>query len=292
MKIALFGKRFEAAYDDAVKHVLRRVLALDASPIVNGAFREELLERMDVAEQLGEYTSPEEVAACDLMVVIGGDGSVLEAATWVRDSRVPVLGVNTGRLGFLSNVGTEEVDLAMDAVKAGKVWYEDRAMLEVRVDGELLGDFPYALNEVAIMKRDTSSMVTVEVFRDDQFVNTYWADGLIVATPTGSTAYSLSAGGPIVMPGSEVLSITPIAPHNLNDRPLIVPFAGRLELTPDGREKQFLLGLDSRTFLIGAGSTVQVTPAPFRLRLLNLEHQEFFGTVRAKMHWGVDPRSR
>ena len=292
MKIALFGKRFEAAYDDAVKHVLRRVLALDASPIVNGAFREELLERMDVAEQLGEYTSPEEVAACDLMVVIGGDGSVLEAATWVRDSRVPVLGVNTGRLGFLSNVGTEEVDLAMDALKAGKVWYEDRAMLEVRVDGELLGDFPYALNEVAIMKRDTSSMVTVEVFRDDQFVNTYWADGLIVATPTGSTAYSLSAGGPIVMPGSEVLSITPIAPHNLNDRPLIVPFAGRLELTPDGREKQFLLGLDSRTFLIGAGSTVQVTPAPFRLRLLNLEHQEFFGTVWAKMHCGVDPRSR
>ena len=292
MKIALFGKRFEAAYDDAVKHVLRRVLALDASPIVNGAFLEELLERMDVAEQLGEYTSPEEVAACDLMVVIGGDGSVLEAATWVRDSRVPVLGVNTGRLGFLSNVGTEEVDLAMDALKAGKVWYEDRAMLEVRVDGELLGDFPYALNEVAIMKRDTSSMVTVEVFRDDQFVNTYWADGLIVATPTGSTAYSLSAGGPIVMPGSEVLSITPIAPHNLNDRPLIVPFAGRLELTPDGREKQFLLGLDSRTFLIGAGSTVQVTPAPFRLRLLNLEHQEFFGTVWAKMHCGVDPRSR
>lgn len=292
MKIALFGKRFDAAYDDAVKHVLRRVLEFDPSPCVNGPFREELLERMDAAEHLREYTTPEEVAACDLMVVIGGDGSVLEAATWVRHSMVPVLGVNTGRLGFLSNVGTDEVDLAMDAVKAGKVWYEDRAMLEVRVDGECLSDFPFALNEVAIMKRDTSSMVTVEVFRDEQFVNTYWADGLIVATPTGSTAYSLSAGGPIVMPGSEVLSITPIAPHNLNDRPLIVPFTGRLELTPDGREQQFLLGLDSRTFLLGAGSTVQVTPAPFRLRLLNLEHQEFFGTVRAKMHWGVDPRSR
>jgi len=203
-----------------------------------------------------------------------------------------VLGVNTGRLGFLSNVGSDEVDLAMDAVIAGKVWYEDRAMIEVQVDGEHLSDFPFALNEVAIMKRDTSSMVTVEVTRDDQFVNTYWADGVIVATPTGSTAYSLSAGGPIVMPGSEVLSITPIAPHNLNDRPLVIPFAGRLELTPDGREQQFLLGLDSRTFQIAAGSTVQVTTAPFRLRLLNLEHQEFFSTVRAKMHWGVDPRSR
>jgi NAD+ kinase len=292
MKIALFGKRFDAAYDDAVKHVLRRVLELDPSPCVNGSFREELLERMDLAEQLREYMRPEEVAACDLMIVIGGDGSVLEAATWVQGSMVPVLGVNTGRLGFLSNVGSDEVDLAMDAVQAGKVWYEDRAMLEVQVDGAPLSDFPFALNEVAIMKRDTSSMVTVEVTRDDQFVNTYWADGLIVATPTGSTAYSLSAGGPIVMPGSEVLSITPIAPHNLNDRPLVVPFSGKLELTPDGREQQFLLGLDSRTFQISAGSVVQVTPAPFRLRLLNLEHQEFFGTVRAKMHWGVDPRSR
>jgi NAD+ kinase len=292
MKIALFGKRFDAAYDDAVKHVLRRVLELDPSPCVNGPFREELLERMDLAEHLREYTTPEEVAECNLMVVIGGDGSVLEAATWVRHAMVPVLGVNTGRLGFLSNVGTDEVDLAMDAVLAGKVWYEDRAMLEVRVDGEYLSDFPFAVNEVAVMKRDTSSMVTVEVTRDDQFVNTYWADGLIVATPTGSTAYSLSAGGPIVMPGSEVLCITPIAPHNLNDRPLVVPFSGRLELTPEGREQHFLLGLDSRTFQIAAGSTVQVTPAPFRLRLLNLEHQEFFSTVRAKMHWGVDPRTR
>ena len=167
MKISLFGKRFDAAYDDAVKHVLRRVLEFDPSPCVNGPFREELLERMDAAEHMREYTTPEEVAACDLMVVIGGDGSVLEAATWVRHSMVPVLGVNTGRLGFLSNVGTDEVDLAMDAVKAGKVWYEDRAMLEVRVDGEYLSDFPFALNEVAIMKRDTSSMVTVEEFLED-----------------------------------------------------------------------------------------------------------------------------
>jgi NAD+ kinase len=165
-------------------------------------------------------------------------------------------------------------------------------MLQVAVDDMELGDFPFALNEVAIMKRDTSSMVAVEVLRDDVYVNNYWADGLIVSTPTGSTAYSLSAGGPIVMPGSEVLCINPVAPHNLNNRPLIIPSDGELQLVADGRENQFLLSLDSRMFILDGGRKVSVTTAPFRFVLMNLEHQEFFSTVRAKMHWGIDPRDR
>ena len=216
----------------------------------------------------------------------------MEAATLIRDTEIPVLGVNTGRLGFLSNVGIDEIDLAMDAVAAGKVWYEKRLLLKVEVDGMEFGEFPYALNEVAIMKRDTSSMVAVEVERDDTFVNNYWADGLIVSTPTGSTAYSLSAGGPIVMPGSEVLCINPVAPHNLNNRPLVIPAQGELQMTADGRENQFLLSLDSRMFILDGGRKVRVTPASFRFVLMNLEHQEFFSTVRAKMHWGKDPRDR
>lgn len=217
---------------------------------------------------------------------------MLEAATLVRNTEIPVLGVNTGRLGFLSNVGIDEIDLAMDAVAAGKVWYEKRLLLQVEVDGMDFGGFPCALNEVAIMKRDTSSMVAVEVERDDVFVNNYWADGLIVSTPTGSTAYSLSAGGPIVMPGAEILCINPVAPHNLNNRPLVIPADGQLQLTAEGRENQFLLSLDSRMFILDGGRKVRVTPAPFRFVLMNLEHQEFFSTVRAKMHWGIDPRDR
>ncbi|MGB1076368.1 MAG: NAD kinase [Flavobacteriales bacterium] len=292
MRIAIFGKTFSADYDDAVKHVLRRIQELDAHPIIEIRFHEILRDKMRLAEDWKTFDSSESMGQPDLMVVIGGDGTVLEAATYVRDQLTPILGVNTGRLGFLSNVGSEEIDLAMDAVAAGRVWHEDRMMLEIEVEGMDFGGFPFALNEVALMKRDTSSMVTVEVHRDDTFVNTYWADGLIVSTPTGSTAYSLSAGGPIVMPGSAVWSLTPIAPHNLNDRPLVLPAEGELELVADGRADQFLLSLDSRTFVLSAGQEVRVRRAPFHLRLVNLEHQEFFSTVRAKMHWGIDPRTR
>lgn len=292
MRISVFGKTFSAAHDDAVKHVLRRIQELDAHPIIESRFHELLKGRMRIAADWRTFEVADDLGKPDLMVVIGGDGTVLEAATFVKDRLIPILGVNTGRLGFLSNVGTEEIDLAMDAVAAGRVWYEDRMMLEIEVEGMDFDGFPYALNEVALMKRDTSSMVTVEVHKDDAYVNSYWADGLIVSTPTGSTAYSLSAGGPIVMPGSAVWCLTPIAPHNLNDRPLVLPAEGRLELVAEGRADQFLLSLDSRTFILTAGQEVGVRRAPFHLRLINLEHQEFFSTVRAKMHWGIDPRNR
>ena len=292
MKIAVHGKSFSPDFDDAIKQILKRIQTLDVAPLIEFHFKRFLDERMSLTRDWRSFDEPHQVQEVDLLIAIGGDGTVLEAATFVRDTEIPVLGVNTGRLGFLSNVRIDEIDLAMDAVAAGKVWYEKRLLLKVEVDGMEFGEFPYALNEVAIMKRDTSSMVAVEVERDDTFVNNYWADGLIVATPTGSTAYSLSAGGPIVMPGSEVLCINPVAPHNLNNRPLVIPAQGELQMTADGRENQFLLSLDSRMFILDGGRKVRVTPASFRFVLMNLEHQEFFSTIRAKMHWGKDPRDR
>jgi NAD+ kinase len=229
-----------------------------------------------------------------LMLAFGGDGTVLEAATLVRQGTVPILGVNTGRLGFLSNVSMEEFDLAMDALVAGTTWTEERALLEVHVDGHPLplGEFPFALNEVAIHKRDTASMVVVDVHQGDNFVNTYWADGLLVSTPTGSTAYSLSAGGPIVHPSADVAIVTPVAPHNLNDRPLVVPLDQEITLMADGRDAQFLLSLDSRSFPLDPKQEVRIRRAGFSITLINLEHQNFFSTVRQKMHWGLDPRER
>ena len=183
-------------------------------------------------------------------------------------------------------------DLAMDAYIGGKTWEEKRDLLHVTVEGQNLGEFPYALNEVVIHKRDTASMVVVDVHRDDKFVNTYWADGLLVSTPTGSTAYSLSAGGPIVYPGSNVVVVTPVAPHNLNDRPLVVPLEGEITLVAGGRDAQFLLSMDSRSFPLEPGQEVRIKPAGFSVTLINLEHQDFFSTVRQKMHWGLDPRER
>ena len=167
-------------------------------------------------------------------------------------------------------------------------------LLEVHVDGQPLplGEFPFALNEVVIHKRDTASMVVVDVHRGDNFVNTYWADGLLVSTPTGSTAYSLSAGGPIVHPSADVAIVTPVAPHNLNDRPLVVPLDQEITLVADGRDAQFLLSLDSRSFPLEPKQEVRIRRAGFSITLINLEHQNFFSTVRQKMHWGLDPRER
>ncbi len=291
MRIALFGKAVSPDDADALRMALDRVLAMDPMAWISKAYRSELSDHMALPSALVPFEGevPEGV---DVLLAFGGDGTVLEAGTLVRGGSVPILGVNTGRLGFLSNVSMEAFDLAMDALIAGKTWEEERALLHVELEGQTLGDFPYALNEVVIHKRDTASMVVVDVHRQGTFVNTYWADGLLVSTPTGSTAYSLSAGGPIVLPGSDVVIVTPVAPHNLNDRPLVVPLDGEITLVAGGRDASFLLSMDSRSFPLEPGQEVRIKPADFRIKLINLEHQDFFSTVRQKMHWGLDPRER
>ena len=291
MRLALFGKAVSPEDAEALRQALDRVLTLDAAAWIHQPYMSELSDHMELPHGLQPFEGevPEGV---EVLLAFGGDGTVLEAATMVRSGAVPILGVNTGRLGFLSNVSMEAFDLAMDALVAGTTWEEERALLHVSVDGLNLGPFPYALNEVVIHKRDTASMVVVDVHRDDTFVNTYWADGLLVSTPTGSTAYSLSAGGPIVLPGSDVVVVTPVAPHNLNDRPLVVPLNGEITLVAGGRDALFLLSMDSRSFPLEPGQEVHIHPADFRVRLINLEHQDFFSTVRQKMHWGLDPRER
>ncbi|MDA0728344.1 MAG: NAD kinase [Bacteroidetes bacterium] len=291
MRIAIFGKAVSPDDAEALRNALARVLSMDPTAHIAQGYLDELSDHMEVPSGLRPFEGevPLEV---DLLLAFGGDGTVLESATMVRRGEVPILGVNTGRLGFLSNVSMEAFDLAMDALTAGTTWIEERALLHVEVSDSDLGDFPYALNEVVIHKRDTASMVVVDVHRDEKFVNTYWADGLLVSTPTGSTAYSLSAGGPIVLPGSEVVVVTPVAPHNLNDRPLVVPLEGEITLVAGGRDAQFLLSMDSRSFPLEPGREVVIRPADFRIKLVNLEHQDFFSTVRQKMHWGLDPRER
>ena len=291
MRFALFGKAVSPEDAEALRQALDRVLTLDAVAWIHQPYLSELSDHMELPNGLQPFEGevPEGV---EVLLAFGGDGTVLEAATMVRSGAVPILGVNTGRLGFLSNVSMEAFDLAIDALVAGTTWEEERALLQVSVDGLNLGQFPYALNEVVIHKRDTASMVVVDVHRDDTFVNTYWADGLLVSTPTGSTAYSLSAGGTIVLPGSEVVVVTPVAPHNLNDRPLVVPLNGEITLVAGGRDALFLLSMDSRSFPLDPGQEVRIRPADFRVRLINLEHQDFFSTVRQKMHWGLDPRER
>jgi NAD+ kinase len=245
---------------------------------------------MEPPASLGRFSKASDLDGVDLLITLGGDGTFLESVSYAAERGIPILGINTGTLGFLSNVSTDHINEALDAVIAGKTWIDERSVLHVQAEGVDLGDFPYALNEAAIHKRKTASMVVVEVHRNNRFVNKYWADGLIVSTATGSTAYNLSAGGPIISPSSDVAIITPIAPHNLTNRPLVVPLDGEITLAASGRDASFLLSLDSNSFKLKPSAVVSIKPAPFKVKLLNLEDQNFFTTLRKKMHWGIDPR--
>lgn len=240
----------------------------------------DLLDGRDLAEQ-----------DIDLFIGLGGDGTLLDTVALVGRSLIPVLGINLGRLGFLSTVRLEDVDGALGALKKGRYSLQDRALLEVTDHPALLGSTNYAFNEISIHKRDSSSMLTVHVYLGNDYLNTYWADGLIIATPTGSTAYSLSCGGPILYPTSDALVINPIAPHNLNVRPFVVPdhFAIRLEL--EARSDRCLLNLDSRSVAVDGRSTVTVRRAPFPVKLVQLDGEDFLKTLRTKLNWGLDVRS-
>lgn len=292
MKIAVFGKHFNHEYDASVRDLLGRLDKKGHTLFVFADFLGFLREREVLPETVFDvFSQHTDVSDADLFISIGGDGTLLDSVAYVRESQVPILGINTGRLGFLSNISSEEIDLAIEAIESRR-YYLDRRTL-IKVDCPVLenDDFPFALNEVTISKYSNDSMVTVHAFMGDRYINTYWADGLIVATPTGSTAYSLSCGGPIVMPGAAAFVLTPIAPHNLNVRPLVVPNNSLLRLSADGRADKHRLTLDSRHFDLPSGVEVFLQTADFKINLLNLEHQHFFQTIRNKMMWGLDKRN-
>lgn len=227
----------------------------------------------------------------DLFMGLGGDGTLLDTVALVGRARIPVLGLNLGRLGFLSNVRLEELDDALDALKTGRYALQDRSLLEVTDNAELLGEHNFALNEVSIHKRDSASMIAVHVHLGVDYLNTYWADGLIIATPTGSTAYSLSCGGPLLYPTSDVLVINPISPHNLNVRPFVVPDHYTIRLQLEARTDKCLLNLDSRSVSIGGQSVVTLRRAPYTVKMVQLEGSDFLNTLRAKLNWGLDLRT-
>ncbi|MGB1031651.1 MAG: NAD kinase [Flavobacteriales bacterium] len=291
MKIGIFGKQFGDDFIAPIQTLVQNLISNEFELIVFEKFHPWLTQRIESVRDLPTFSSNNGLLGCDALISIGGDGTLLDSVTIVRDSNIPILGINTGRLGFLSNVSTSEIQLAIAALKKGEYTLDKRSLIEVEVDGVDLGDLNYALNEVTVHKKETASMITIHSYMNDKFINTYWADGLIVSTPTGSTAYSLSCGGPIVMPGAESWVFTPIAPHNLNVRPLVVPHNHEIKLRAEGRDPKFLLTLDSRSVAIDSSTEVRLRNAPFQISLINLEHQDFFNTIRTKMMWGIDRRN-
>lgn len=228
----------------------------------------------------------------DLLISFGGDGTLLDTVTMIKNSNIPVLGINAGRLGFLANINQDDILLAVKALKNRDYNLDERSLLYV--ENQIIlskNNSNFALNEITVHKKDSSSMLKIEAFLDDEFLNTYWADGLVIATPTGSTAYSLSCGGPIIIPGSNNFVITPISPHNLNLRPMVVGDNVSIKLKAASRESFFLVSMDSRSVTLENNEEILIKKADFKLQLIELPDHNFLKTVRNKLFWGKDSRN-
>lgn len=292
MRIAVFGKSISSESKPYVEVLHKELLAIEAEIRVYRKLNSVLREHCDLDITFDEFSTHEELAEYnpDFLITAGGDGTILDAVTFVRDSGIPILGINTGRLGFLANVSKEKIAQAVRALCAGDYSLDERYLLHLETD--LLDlDLNFALNEITVSRKDTTAMVTVHMWINEHYLNSYWADGVIIATPTGSTGYSLSCGGPIIMPGSRSFVITPIAPHNLNVRPVVIPNDIEIKLKVEGRERQCLVSLDSRIYAIPSGSELLVKLKNFKIKLVKTEIQDFADTLRNKLLWGLDRRN-
>ena len=227
----------------------------------------------------------------DFMFSIGGDGTFLESVELVRDLGIPIIGINSGRLGFLANISKNDILVAIEKLKNKEFTIQERTLLTLETDNNLFGDFNIALNELTIIKKDTSSMVTIKAYIDGEYLNSYWTDGLIVSTPTGSTAYSLSVGGPIVMPGTRNFVISPIAPHHLTVRPMVIPDDKEIVLRVEGRSSSFLATLDSRSKVFDGDTELRIKKASYTTKTVLLDDTSFFKVIRDKLMWGLDRRN-
>jgi NAD+ kinase len=227
----------------------------------------------------------------DFVISLGGDGTLLDTVTFVRNKNIPILGINFGRLGFLASIGKEDLSTAVSALRNRTFLIDKRSLIHLEASESLFGDHPYGLNEFAIHKTDTSPMIKIHTYLNGEFLNTYWADGLIVATPTGSTGYSLSCNGPVIFPDSSSFVITPVAPHNLNIRPIVVPDDNIISFEVEGRTDKFICALDSRKELVNRQVQLAVKREKFTIGLVRLNENNFLQTLRNKLSWGLDTRN-
>lgn len=292
MRIAIYGRSFNDNFIPGIQYLFDKLEQKSPEIYIFEAFHSYLKPRIKFSENAKLFYKHNDIRQnVDFLISIGGDGSLLDTVTLIRDSNIPVLGINTGRLGFLSNISIQEIDQAIDALFSHSFKIDKRTLLRVNTEDNLFGETNYALNELTIHKKDSSSMITIHAYINEQYLNSYWADGLIIATPTGSTAYSLSCGGPIVVPGSENFVITPISPHNLNVRPVVVSDNSEIRLKIEGRGVHFLASLDSRSETFDSKYELTIVKENFKLSLIQLEHQDFLRTIRNKLMWGIDKRN-
>lgn len=292
MQVAVFGRTFPTYARENIATMFSKFNTLNVDVWVFEPLFEFLQKKAGLRPRVaGLYTSHKDLPGdLDFLFSLGGDGTFLETVNLVRERGIPVLGVNIGRLGFLSYISQENMEESLESVFSGKFDIEERMLLKVEIPGASLNELDVALNEVRIYK-NSGSLVTIHVKVNDEFLSTYWADGLLLSTPTGSTAYNLSVGGPIVVPESSTFVLSPIAPHNLTVRPLVLPDSAVLQLSVDSRDPQFQLALDSRSIDLDVNTTVTIRKADFTLKMIRIENISFYSTLRNKLMWGADKRN-
>ena len=292
MKVAVYGKQFQKDVAPFVLELFQELEKAQMEILVYEPFYDFLSKQINLNLFLNTFNSYSELKNdIDLFVSVGGDGTILDATTLIRDTEIPIIGVNTGRLGFLADIAKDEIQKTIKQLVNKRYTIDRRTLLKLETEEPIFGELNFALNEVTISRKDTTSMITITTYINDQYLNSYWADGLIISTPTGSTGYSLSCGGPIVMPGSNNFIITPIAPHNLNVRPLVISDEYEVKVKVEGRANQFLVALDSRIQTIDAGVELTIKKEDFKINMIETETQDFASTLRNKLLWGLDKRN-
>ena len=288
-KFALFGNTYQAKKS---AHVLRLLSILEkhqAEIYIHKEFYQFLTkeQKMDI-HAAGVFEGNE--FDVDMVLSMGGDGTFLKAASYVGNKNIPILGINTGRLGFLADVSPEEMEETFKDIYKGNYKLEDRSILQAFSEGQPLKGYPCGLNEIAILKRDSSSMITIHTSINGAYLTTYQADGLVIATPTGSTAYSLSIGGPVIVPHSKTIAITPVAPHSLNVRPIVINDDWEITLDVESRSHNFLVAIDGRSETCREGTRLTIRKADYKIKVIKRPNHVFFHTLRDKMMWGADGR--
>jgi len=291
MNIALYCRSIKREDIPVLQKILDHLASKKMGVFIYKNFFESVWSEIKTRSGIATFETHEDIRdKVEYMFSLGGDGTLLDTLTFVRNYPIQIMGINIGRLGFLADIGKDEIEYAIDCISRGAYIIDNRTLLELASNPPLFGDVHYALNDVTVHKKDASSMITIHTYINGELLNSYLADGLIIATPTGSTAYSLSCGGPIIMPTSENFVITPIAPHNLNVRPMVVSDSSVISFEIEGRFEQFFCTLDSRTEPIDSSTQLAVKKSSFTVGLVRLPDHHFLETLRKKLMWGADTR--
>ena len=292
MKVALFGKAYSENQGSYLQLLIDELTNRDAELYIYEPYHKNIVDKIKFPGKVELYSKSSQIRGnIDVMFSVGGDGTLLDAVPIVRNSGIPILGINLGRLGFLSSVSKDEIKSAVDCIFSGDYYIDKRALLQLVQPKGLFGNVNYALNDLTIYRNNAAALITVHVYVDDIFLNSYWGDGLIVSTPTGSTAYSMSVGGPIVTPGSKNFIIAPIASHNLTVRPIVLQDSSTIKIKIEGREEKYLLTLDSKNSTINREDEIIIKRCGFTVNLIQMNNKNFYSTIRDKLHWGVDNRN-